>query len=104
MSDGAFYELQNETIGVFLEVSGVDDGGGDVMGLAIVDGEKRLIDRVIRSERPEDPVDEVADDSGERQRGAELYRDYAVPNFIGTIRMARSRLCRPTRPKNSCRT
>ena len=76
MSDGAFYELQNETIGVFLEVSGVDDGGGDVMGLAIVDGEKRLIDRVIRSERPEDPVDEVADDSGERQRGAELYRDY----------------------------
>jgi hypothetical protein len=46
------------------------------MGFAIVDGAKRLIDRVIRCERPEDPVDEVADDSWERQRGAELYRDY----------------------------
>ena len=46
------------------------------MGLAIVDGAKRLIDRVIRGERSEEPVDEVAEDSWERQRGAELYRDY----------------------------
>lgn len=42
------------------------------MGLAIVDGAIRLIDRVIRGERPVDRVD----DSWERQRGAELYRDY----------------------------
>ncbi|MCE2439432.1 MAG: hypothetical protein J4F39_08400 [Candidatus Latescibacteria bacterium] len=46
------------------------------MGLAIVDGAIRLIDRVIRGERPEDGVDEVVDDAWERQRGAELYRDY----------------------------
>ena len=46
------------------------------MGFAIVDGAKRLIDRVIRGERPEDRVDEVVDDTWEQQRGAELYRDY----------------------------
>ena len=46
------------------------------MGLAIVDGAIRLIDRVIRGERPGDRVDKVVDDSWERQRGAELYRDY----------------------------
>ncbi len=46
------------------------------MGFAIVDGAKRLIDRVIKSERPEGPVDEATDDSWERQRGAELNRDY----------------------------
>ncbi len=46
------------------------------MGLAFVDGAKRLIDRVIRGERLEDRVDEVADESWEHQRGAELYRDY----------------------------
>ena len=46
------------------------------MGLAIVDGAIRLIDRVIRGERPRDRIDEVVDDSWERRRGAELYRDY----------------------------
>ena len=46
------------------------------MGLAIVDGAIRLIDRVIRGERPEDRVDEVVDDTWAQQRGAELYRDY----------------------------
>ena len=61
---------------MFLEVRGVNDGGGNITGLATVDGAKRLIDRVIRGERPEDRVDEVADDTWERQRGAELYRDY----------------------------
>ena len=54
----------------------VDICGGNVLGLAIVDGAIRLIDRVIRGERLGDRVDKVVDDSWERQRGAELYRDY----------------------------
>ncbi len=52
---------------------GVDDGGGNVIGLAIIDGAKRLIKRVVKGGRSVDSaVDAPVDDAWDRAQAADI--------------------------------